>query len=229
MGPSAPHPGCLHCTPVPDRSWSEMMPPGAQTAWETPPCTPRCRRVPSVSPPARRASKGPLLSGLERNCWRRVRSALEADPEAARLPLMEPRVEWPLCAAIRLGCSEDIVQLLVQNGARVEVTNEQGQSPLQCLSSGLANEVLGALPADFAPGTDDWAERVRESAAQGELRVAMALMSAGADPEARHGDRGGEQCSSLELAQRAGKDHLVRLYAQNPARDLSGQGPYRVP
>merc|ERR1740138_1575526 len=97
-------------------------PRASQAAWKTPPSSPRaCRRVPSMPPSFRRANREPLLSGLERNCLRRVRSALEADPEAARLPLMESKVEWPLCAAIRLGCSEDIVRLLTQNGAKVDV------------------------------------------------------------------------------------------------------------
>jgi len=203
-----------------------MTPPKAsQSAWETPPSTPRsCRRIPSTPPPLRRASSEPLLSGLERNCLRRVRSALEADPDAARLPLMEPRCEWPLCAAIRLGCSGDIVRLLTQNGAMVEVTNEQGQSPLQRLSSGVAKQVIGTQFADLTSGIDDGAEWMCESIAQYELGVAMALIIAGADPEARHGDAGGEQCSSLELARRAGKEHLVSLYMQNPARDLGCRG-----
>jgi hypothetical protein len=148
-----------------------------------------------------------------------VRSALEADPEAARQPLMGPRVEWPLCAAIRLGCSGDIVRLLTQNGAKVDVTNREGQSPLQMLSSGAA-KVMRALTTDLRetiPGTDEWAEWMRQSTAQFEqfeLGVAMVLMRAGADPEACHGDLGGEQCSSLELAQRAGKGHLVSLYVR---------------
>jgi len=154
-----------------------------------------------------------------------VRSALEEDPEAARLPLMQPRFEWPLCAAIRLGCSEDIVMLLTQNGAKVDVTDEKGQSPLQLLSSGVTRKIVRAIHTDcpeIIPGTTEWAEWMRESTAQFEVCVAMVLLIAGADPEACHGDPRGEQRSSLELGRRAGKDHLVSLYAQSPYAQKKG-------
>jgi hypothetical protein len=157
-----------------------------------------------------------------------VRSALEAEPEAARLAFMQPRFEWPLCAAVRLGCSADIVRLLTENGAKVDATNVEGQSPLQLLSSGAETNTVSAPPIDAGgvPGTaSEWSEwlrestrlseeRRRESTRQLELDVATALLIAGADPEASHGDHGRAHCSSLELARRSMKDHLVGLYEQ---------------
>lgn len=155
----------------------------------------------------------PLLLGLQRNCWKQVRRVLEADPEAAKLPFLEQRFEWPLCAAIRLGCSEEIVRLLTENGAEADVTNGMGLSPLQVLSSG-AHAILAAPPLDLraAPGTAEWTARMRELAAERELGVATALLRAGADPEASYGGPGRGHPSSLELARRAGKDHLVGLF-----------------
>jgi hypothetical protein len=156
----------------------------------------------------------PLLLGLERNCLKQVRLALEADPEAAKLPFCEHRFEWPICAAIRLGCSEEIVRVLTENGAKVDVINVKGQSPLQILSSGVEKMIISASPVDLrvTPGTAEWTESMREPTAQIELGLATALLIAGADPGACHGDPGRGHCSSLELARRAGKDHLVGLF-----------------
>jgi len=120
---------------------------------------------------------------------------------------MEPRCEWPLCAALRLGCSEEIIRLLTEHGAKVDVTDNFGQSPLQLLSSGVEANITDARINDMRGllGFDGWAE-------QFELGVATALLIAGADPEACPGDPGRGHHSSLQLARRARKGHLVGLY-----------------
>jgi hypothetical protein len=164
--------------------------------------------VPTTPPPLGRADAEPLLLGLARNSLKKVRLALEADPGAAELPFWEPRFEWPLCAAVRLGCSEEIVRLLIENGARVDVTNIHGQSPLQLLGTTVEKRIGSAPPSDLwgTLGSADWTEWMRESAVQFELGVATALLAAGADPEAYHGDPGGGRCQGLELAWRSGAD-----------------------
>jgi len=184
-----------------------------ETSWTTPPSTPR-DGVPTTPPPMRRANVEPLQLGLERDCLKQVRLVLEADPEAAKMPFWEPRFELPLCAAIRLGCSEEIVRLLTENGAKVDVTNVERQSPLQLLSSGPEKEIVSVPSTDWLgiPGTAEWLGFLTESTAKFELGVAAALLVAGADPKACHGDPSKGHYSSLELAQRAGKDHLVGLY-----------------
>jgi len=179
-----------------------------QAAWTTPPSSPRpATAAPTTPPPLRRPGAEPLLLGLERNCPRRVRLALSADPEAARSPFWERRFEWPLCAALRLGCSEEIIRLLTEHGAKVDVTDNVGQSPLQLLSSGVEANITDARINDMRGllGFDGWAE-------QFELGVATALLIAGADPEACPGDPGRGHHSSLQLARRARKGHLVGLY-----------------
>ncbi|CAK0848004.1 unnamed protein product [Prorocentrum cordatum] len=223
--------GCLAGRPHPSSQPGDSQPPASpashaearpsgpgvsQAARTTPPSTPRARpRVPSSPPPLRREDEEPpLLLGLKQNCSKQVRLVLEADPEAAQLPFLQPRFEWPLCAAIRLGCSKDIVRLLTENGAKVDVENVDGQSPLQLLSSRAGTDVISAPLVDLLemPGFTEWAEWMLESTAQYELDVATALLIAGADPGACHGAPPGGHCSSLELAQRAGKGHLVGLY-----------------
>ncbi|CAK0808836.1 unnamed protein product [Prorocentrum cordatum] len=190
-------------------------PRAGQAAQATPPSTPRARpRVPTTPPPLRGVNQESLLlRSLEQNCWTQVRLVLEADPEAARVPILQPCFEWPLCAAIRLGCSEDIVRLLTENGAKADVTNVQGVSPLQLLSSRAESGVGSAPPFDLRgiPGLAAWSEWMLESTAQHELGVATALLIAGADPAACYGD---PDSSSLELARRAEKGHLVGLYGR---------------
>jgi len=193
----------------------------AETSRTTPPSTPRaCRRVPTAPPPLRRTRADPLFLGLQQNCLKQVRLALEADSDAAKLPFWEPRFELPLCAAIRLGCSEEVIGLLLKHGAKVDVTDAKGQTPLQFLSSGVERRFLRIPPEDLRgpPGSPEWSERVRELTARFELGVATALLMAGADPDACDGGLGRGHHSSMELARRSGKDHLVGLYEAHGLR-----------
>ncbi|CAK0799586.1 unnamed protein product [Prorocentrum cordatum] len=158
------------------------------------PNTPRVRsRVPTTPPPLQiRERAEPLLLALERNCLKQVRLAIEADPEAAKEPFWDCRFEWPLCAAVRLGCSAEVVRLLMENGAKVDVTSVGGQSPLQLLGSGTGNHSFSARLIDLRGvpntplGTAEWTAGMRQSTAQFELGVATALLNAGADPAADH-------------------------------------------
>jgi len=195
---------------------SPGTPRAPRAAPASPPSTPRGpARAPTTPPPLRRPSPvEPLLLGLQRNCLKQVRLAIEASPEAAKEPFWEPRFEWPLCVAIRLGCSEEIVRLLIESGAKVHVTTIDGQSPLQLLSAGSEKTVFSDPLMNMweTPGEDDWTERLRLSVAEFELAVATALLDAGADPREVHDGSSRGDCSSLELARRSGKDHLVGLY-----------------
>ncbi|CAK0841905.1 unnamed protein product [Prorocentrum cordatum] len=135
----------------PSRTCAPGTPRASQTVCTTPPSTPRVRsRVPTTPPPPPIGERAePLLLALERNCLKQVRLAIEADPEAAKEPFWDRRFEWPLCAAVRLGCSAEVVRLLLENGARVDVTSVGGQSPLQLLGSGTGNHSFSAHPIDL--------------------------------------------------------------------------------
>ncbi|CAK0799585.1 unnamed protein product [Prorocentrum cordatum] len=178
----------------PSRTCAPGTPRASQTVCTTPPSTPRVRsRVPTTPPPLQiRERAEPLLLALERNCLKQVRLAIEADPEAAKEPFWDCRFEWPLCAAVRLGCSAEVVRLLMENGAKVDVTSVGGQSPLQLLGSGTGNHSFSARLIDLRGvpntplGTAEWTAGMRQSTAQFELGVATALLNAGADPAADH-------------------------------------------
>ncbi|CAK0834373.1 unnamed protein product [Prorocentrum cordatum] len=191
-------------------------PSASQTVWTTPPSTPRVRSGVPAAPPSLQFGEHraePLLSALERNCTKQVRLAIEADPEAAKEPFWDSRFEWPLCAAIRLRCSVEVVRLLIENGAEVGVASVGGQSPLQLLSTGTEDHFIDLRGMPNTPlGAAEWIESMRQSTAQFELGVATALLNAGADPAAHHGDPRMGNCSSLELARRSGKYHLTDLY-----------------
>ncbi|CAK0850066.1 unnamed protein product [Prorocentrum cordatum] len=195
----------------------------SQTVWTTPPSTPRVRSGLPAAPPSPQFGEPraePLLLALERNCTKQVRLAIEADPEAAKEPFWDSRFEWPLCAAIRLRCSVEVVRLLIENGAEVGVESVGGQSPLQLLSTGTEDHLIDLRRmSNTQPGAAEWIESMRQSTAQFELGVATALLNAGADPAAHHGDPRMGSFSSQELARRSGKDHLTDLYE---AHDFGG-------
>jgi len=57
-----------------------------------------------------------------------LREALAEDSEIAQVPLMDHRWEPPLCAAIRFGCSHEMVKLLFEHKSDVNQCDAQGRS-----------------------------------------------------------------------------------------------------
>lgn len=104
----------------------------------SPPATPRQKKQASdLTCPLAPAEMmySPLMRALQKTDLDMVSKALEADPECARLPFWDHNAEPPLCTAIRLGCTQDIVTLLVKFGADVQARDFTGQSPLEVLSA----------------------------------------------------------------------------------------------
>jgi len=87
-------------------------------------------------PPApRRGEPPPLLKALERNDFTEVRLCLNAAADAARFPFWDHDVEPPLCAAVRMGCDQCIIQALLECGADLEAMDSSGRRPDQILAT----------------------------------------------------------------------------------------------
>lgn len=104
----------------------------------TPPSTPRQKRTADRTcplAPCPVSKEGPILwKALQKNDLDLVMNALESDPDSARIPFWDYSAEPPLCAAIRMRCGIDIVDLLLKSGANVKSENFAGLNPLDLLS-----------------------------------------------------------------------------------------------
>eukprot|EP00930_Biecheleria_cincta_P062320 TRINITY_DN477_c0_g2_i3.p1 TRINITY_DN477_c0_g2~~TRINITY_DN477_c0_g2_i3.p1 ORF type:complete len:383 (+),score=62.05 TRINITY_DN477_c0_g2_i3:79-1227(+) len=187
--------------------WSSAV--GAQV-WlampgeSTPPSTPNVSSWTNVTTPPGAPNQGeafvnPLFRALLHGSLKDVQSALESEPDAAFLPIFECNAEPPLCCSVRMGCSEQVVQLLLQHGARVDVEDRHGQTPLMLLSS---------TPSNYPPAFFDFASDAGNSGRQRSLNIAKILMDAEADSASLHR----HLLSCVDLAYQAGNSHLVRLY-----------------
>jgi len=135
-------------------SWNSMTPPPlwnpvapVDSEMLTPPPSPLAssRDVAPVTPckPVRtrtpwapcKAAMPRLLSVLQ--CWDAagVRQELENDPECAQFPFWEHALEPPLCAAVRLGCGPEIIELLLAHGAAVDAVDAKGRTPMDILKA----------------------------------------------------------------------------------------------
>jgi len=75
----------------------------------------------------------PLWTALRKKSIDLVREALAEDSEIAEMPLMEHRWEPPLCAAIRFGCSREIVKLLLEHNSDMNQCDAQGRPAFRVL------------------------------------------------------------------------------------------------
>jgi hypothetical protein len=67
-----------------------------------------------------------LLKALELQSVDDVSRVLREDPKAAKEVFLEPRVEYPLSAAVRLKCNTEILQLLFAAGADPVAVDSSG-------------------------------------------------------------------------------------------------------
>jgi len=115
------------------------------------PRTPRASTAPrSFSPPplVTKRARPLLLQALQAKSTEKVRAILQQNPDAASDLFWDHKCEPPLCAAVRLQCSLEIIQLLVEHGANVEMQNAQGRSPAQIAYDPQPWERTQQLPLD---------------------------------------------------------------------------------
>jgi hypothetical protein len=114
----------------------------------TPPSTPRKERTADQTCPLAPGNNMPeipiLLKALKKNNLDLVASALQSDPCSAGIPFWDQDAEPPLCAAVRLGCGVDIVDLLLKFGADVNTKNAASQNPLDLLHSATWRTVVSS-------------------------------------------------------------------------------------
>jgi len=97
-----------------------------------------------------------LSRALDRGNVEEIRRVLDADPDAAWMPVFMDGMQPPLCAAIWLHCDLRVIELLIARGAKVGMLNSHGQGPLSVLAS--CRCALGPLgPDDLTkiPGVPD--------------------------------------------------------------------------
>lgn len=114
--------------------------PAPETARGAPetPRTPKTKAPPrSHSPPGlvpkSKISMPPLLKALKATSIDGVLAALKQSPTAAKEPFWDHDIEPPLCCAVRLQCSADIVKVLLDHGADPEAKDVRGHGPLEML------------------------------------------------------------------------------------------------
>jgi hypothetical protein len=163
-----------------------------------------------------------LLRALQQNSVELVEMALKEEPEAAEFPFFDHDFEPPLCVAVRLSCSPDIIRLLLNNKAKVEQRDTHSRTPLALLSSmpvrscasGGPFAHLSSMPmcscASGAPGLGPEDLSTMRNA----LEVAILLLDAGADRFVSGVTPGVSESgpSCLDLALAANNEHLVQLY-----------------
>eukprot|EP00933_Yihiella_yeosuensis_P060091 TRINITY_DN6207_c0_g1_i1.p1 TRINITY_DN6207_c0_g1~~TRINITY_DN6207_c0_g1_i1.p1 ORF type:complete len:295 (+),score=56.99 TRINITY_DN6207_c0_g1_i1:72-956(+) len=74
-----------------------------------------------------------LQVGPAEVCLREVEKVLSEDEEAAKYPFVDSKKITPVGVAVQLGCSAEVVQLLVDNKAVVDMVDSERRTPLMTL------------------------------------------------------------------------------------------------
>jgi len=122
----------------------------------TDPVSPDPHRISAAPPPLQQKSKTPkppLLLALEAKEAGKVLAALRESPESAKELFWDHGVEPPLCCAVRLQCSANILKLLLAFGADPEDADVRGRMPFQILGKPsllqMYSQTLPAMPNLF--------------------------------------------------------------------------------
>jgi len=153
------------------------------------PCAPRTAQLP------------PMGLALIKHSADMVRKAIQDDPEAVSQCFMDHHCEPPMCCALRVQSSVEIVKLLIENGADVHATDMMGRTPLIVLCTVATTWPNMVTMQQVRTGALDRCQKQRQ------LAVAAALVDAGANPWQcdTHGR------NAIEICRKAGIRHLVRF------------------
>lgn len=164
----------------------------------------RDRSLPSMRPSATPTPE--LMRALWEDRLELVEAALAGDPFAAAAPFSENRFDPPLCSAIRLACSADVVRALIKCGAHVDAPDVTGRDPLTLLCAKRQVDEVSAASRSAQRFVRNPFQPMRPIERSHALQLATVLLSAGADPEAPT-----RNCSALDLLDAAGHERLARL------------------
>eukprot|EP00435_Cladocopium_sp_Y103_P009963 s2297_g2.t1 len=110
--------------------------------------TPRVARELTTPPGApKKAAAPPLMKVLQANTdsadtCRALRALLIEDPEVPRFPFFEHFMEPPLVCAAKAFCSAEVMRLLIQHGADVNLRDSMGHSAADIISQRLESMAL---------------------------------------------------------------------------------------
>lgn len=130
----------------------------------------------TTPPPLLKAPMCPLFTALQSGSAARVQEALQ-EPFAAQYPFFASKYGPALCCALRFGCSEDIIDLLLQHGADIHAKDARGLSSLDLLRCASPKTALTCLGISDSAKFQRVQQRYR-------IGVAKLLVGAGADPDA---------------------------------------------
>eukprot|EP00747_Dinoflagellata_sp_TGD_P171310 gnl/TRDRNA2_/TRDRNA2_205077_c0_seq1.p1 gnl/TRDRNA2_/TRDRNA2_205077_c0~~gnl/TRDRNA2_/TRDRNA2_205077_c0_seq1.p1 ORF type:complete len:353 (-),score=63.44 gnl/TRDRNA2_/TRDRNA2_205077_c0_seq1:86-1144(-) len=211
-------------TPRARSSCCDMTPGPLITQLVVPTTPPTRTRATSPPPAPKRAPEPPLMQAFASQSAANVRAVLEEDSEAALFPFFEHDVEPPLCCAVRMECDASIVSVLLEHGADVNAVDSLNRTPLAILCS---KQCVGAHWSELQyVGEDAFVvgAPARAKMQQDTFNIAKMLIEAGADMTCK--DKEGR--ALLDMAFRAGNDHLARLLVGSSASSLPIQGQHTM-
>jgi len=135
------------------------------------------------SAPIMTSGRQGLLGAIKLGSTEKIVSYLDDDPDAAWMPMLDFGAETPICAAVRLGCPTQVIDLLMARGGDPTMVDKFGKNALEILASrprcalptiALSGDLFGK-PSRWLTLTEEWM-----------LKVAMRLLAGGCNPSARN-------------------------------------------